>query len=526
MNWITSVKSFFDGRIAALPAVEYRKARLLSLSLGITLFFSVAYIGVTLITDFLVARYAMVVCALAMIALLFLLKHSNWKTIAQLFLGVVWWLTTLLVYFSDGATSQMLSWFVLTTLLALMILPREKQWVWIGVSSVTVLLFLVAPPARSAWVYVSPWPEFYNVTLVVGLILIVYWVANTFHHQQTRLLGFSENENDALRAAEEELRQSLEELSATQDAMEESNMLVAKRQKKTEEYLNDLMELATCQGILIGNKQMAYRDILAVTVRALQTSRVSVWKYKAEEKCIECVGLMSKEEGFTTSGAKLLQTQYAPYFGAVLAEKVIVATDARKHDATACFLESYLKPLEIYSMLDVPYFDNGKFQGVICCEHQFGQREWDQEDVLFVKSVADLVGMANSSAQRKQNEQEIVLQREKILDQNKQLVSYAEEIKVINYSLESRVEQRTRELHEQNKKLTEYAFVNAHLLRGPLSRILGLVEIIQQPQTTKEELITYIELLHKSTKELDGVVHKITDILHEGRNLDRNSLRE
>ena len=148
---------------------------------------------------------------------------------------------------------------------------------------------------------------------------------------------------------------------------------------------------------------------------------------------------------------------------------------------------------------------------------------WDQEDQVFVKSVADLICMAINSAQRKEAEQEIIEQREQIIKQNEQLTHYANEIKGINESLEIRVQERTAALNEQNVKLTEYAFVNAHLLRGPLSRILGLVELIRMTKDM-DELMTYIELLDQSTKELDKVVHKITDILHEGRTLDRESL--
>ena len=42
-------------------------------------------------------------------------------------------------------------------------------------------------------------------------------------------------------------------------------------------------------------------------------------------------------------------------------------------------------------MLDVPFFNEGKIAGIICCEHQYVQKEWTEEDVEFLKSCADLI---------------------------------------------------------------------------------------------------------------------------------------
>lgn len=88
------------------------------------------------------------------------------------------------------------------------------------------------------------------------------------------------------------------------------------------------------------------------------------------------------------------------------------------------------------------------------------------------------------------------------------------QIEKMNEILEDRVKQRTQELEIQNKRLAEYAFINSHLLRGPLSRILGLINLLDQDKTMeKAELIL---LLRKSGNELDAIVKKITDALNDG----------
>ena len=92
----------------------------------------------------------------------------------------------------------------------------------------------------------------------------------------------------------------------------------------------------------------------------------------------------------------------------------------------------------------------------------------------------------------------------------------------MNEVLEDRVKERTEVLENQNALLSEYAFINSHLLRGPLSRILGLINLMEHDKTMKQE--TIIELLRKSGDDLDNVVRKITDTLHHGGQLKREDI--
>jgi len=91
-------------------------------------------------------------------------------------------------------------------------------------------------------------------------------------------------------------------------------------------------------------------------------------------------------------------------------------------------------------------------------------------------------------------------------------------IEKLNRELESKVELRTKMLKEQNAKLIKYAFVNAHVLRAPVSRILGLVNLLiksETPRPTEDKEI--IEHLNESSKELDSVVRNLSVTLQESR---------
>jgi signal transduction histidine kinase len=95
-------------------------------------------------------------------------------------------------------------------------------------------------------------------------------------------------------------------------------------------------------------------------------------------------------------------------------------------------------------------------------------------------------------------------------------------IEHLNKSLETKVERRTRLLKEQNSKLMEYAFINAHVLRAPVSRILGLINLLRKPNSDTDEK-EIIRLLEESSLELDKVVRNLSSTLQEARE-DENAL--
>jgi len=67
-----------------------------------------------------------------------------------------------------------------------------------------------------------------------------------------------------------------------------------------------------------------------------------------------------------------------------------------------------------------------------------------------------------------------------------------------------------QEIEDQNKKFKEIAWIQSHLVRAPLARIMGLVELLKNfvPGDDKDELL---EHLTNSAKELDSIIINISD---------------
>lgn len=109
----------------------------------------------------------------------------------------------------------------------------------------------------------------------------------------------------------------------------------------------------------------------------------------------------------------------------------------------------------------------------------------------------------------------VILQRDVLANKNQSIESLNRQVTEINQNLEKIVARRTASLQEQNKKLEEYAFINAHKLRSPVASIMGLVNLLQKGSTPSEEKMM-IGLLKKSSDDMDKVIRSISDTLQQG----------
>lgn len=137
--------------------------------------------------------------------------------------------------------------------------------------------------------------------------------------------------------------------------------------------------------------------------------------------------------------------------------------------------------------------------------------------------------------------QEILTQNEEITSQNEALLTHQdalslqnkqlqeaqqiikdqnEQINSLNNHLKNEVDVRTQELQktnheliEHNNQLEQFAFIAAHNLRAPLTRVLGLANLIQMGPTEEDKKIA-LEKLITSTHDLDQVIKDLNGILN------------
>lgn len=102
---------------------------------------------------------------------------------------------------------------------------------------------------------------------------------------------------------------------------------------------------------------------------------------------------------------------------------------------------------------------------------------------------------------------------------NSALTSLVDDLAKRNKDLEvsqGELELKNEKLQLNNKQLTEYAFLNSHVLRAPLSRILGIAQVIDNNDSSDEQK-QLIEHLKVSAEELDHVVANINSALTDSK---------
>jgi PAS domain S-box-containing protein len=222
---------------------------------------------------------------------------------------------------------------------------------------------------------------------------------------------------EQLQATEEELRQNLEELEAQRDYIQEVNKEIKDKSDISDRNSRVLLELNKSNDIHIGNLDTAFEFITKKVATVLKIERVGIWKYETsnEVKIISQKQYEITQNGHVfTKDTEIKQKDTPIYFADLVAERNIVADSAQNHPTLVEFVDSYLIPLQINSMLDIPYLVDGKFAGIICCETQGQYKNWTDEDISFVKGIADIITITIKTQQQLE-EQEKVKQNEKLL---------------------------------------------------------------------------------------------------------------
>jgi GAF domain-containing protein len=80
-------------------------------------------------------------------------------------------------------------------------------------------------------------------------------------------------------------------------------------------------------------------------------------------------------------------TEDGPYFEALLGNDCVVAPHARTDPATICFLDDYLLPLNIHSLLDVCFSINGVPYGIFSCEQIGAPVAWTQRQLQLLRQI-------------------------------------------------------------------------------------------------------------------------------------------
>jgi GAF domain-containing protein len=165
-------------------------------------------------------------------------------------------------------------------------------------------------------------------------------------------------------------------------------------------HVDTFLELMTQRSLFLGDAHTTFQRITEGAAVAIDVARVSVWLVDKKVSKIVCADLFERPKSTHTSGVELFASDFAPYFTALKEQKTIAAHDAHKDPRTSCFSLSYLTPLGINSMLDVPIWVNQEMVGVVCHEHVGPRRIWNHDEEQFAYLMANFASLAMERAQQ------------------------------------------------------------------------------------------------------------------------------
>jgi hypothetical protein len=126
-------------------------------------------------------------------------------------------------------------------------------------------------------------------------------------------------------------------------------------------------------------------------------------------------------------------------------------------------------------------------------------------DLLFDKIADDQRIISEQQGQLEAMNEELTMSNESLNERNVEITG-------LNKGLEDIITKRTLKIEDQNRKLREYAFYNAHKLRGPFCRLKGLFQIQSINETERPIINGYMEA---SIADLENVISEIQVIVQD-----------
>ncbi len=227
------------------------------------------------------------------------------------------------------------------------------------------------------------------------------------------------------------------------DLVFQYNIFIEKGQETARIYLHTITEIRRIekeeknkQEILLQfrsiDKRIKFSDKIKIITSAsanfLNVDRSSIWFFDEQYTSITSNSIYLKEKNKQSEGMSLFSSDFPSYFKNLLSEPFLFASDAHVHPATSEFSESYLKPLGINSMLDIPIVNSGVIIGVICNEYYTKKDTYTTSELNFMLSVADSVALIFESEQVNISKEELKRKNDSLTDAYEKLIEMQSEI--------------------------------------------------------------------------------------------------
>ncbi len=193
-------------------------------------------------------------------------------------------------------------------------------------------------------------------------------------------------------------RKEAEEARQKNAMVDASHAQLARVQMQSEA----IARVSMSDALLTGDVERLAREVAEEAARVAGVARANVWLFNKDGTELRCIHLYEATSGTHSAGTILRQEHFKNEFRALKSALYVAADDPLTDPRTAGYVESYLKPLRITSMLDAIVQISGKHLGLLCLEHVDLPHHWESDEITFACHIADKIGLAITNRNRLQ----------------------------------------------------------------------------------------------------------------------------
>ncbi|MFA6980848.1 MAG: PAS domain S-box protein [Ignavibacteriaceae bacterium] len=161
------------------------------------------------------------------------------------------------------------------------------------------------------------------------------------------------------------------------------------RHETTKRFQKVISELSISPLLVQGNVKEFSALLNEKVAVVLNIERVSVWLFNELQTELHCVDLYENSKKLHSKGSMLKQEEFKNEFRALKTEKFVNADHPLTDPRTAGYVEGYLIPNHITSMLDSVIKHGDMHLGTLCFEYVDTPHHWEAEEIAFGSQLAD-----------------------------------------------------------------------------------------------------------------------------------------